>query len=330
MNAEKTGNMLQEKTKPHVLFMTEEEGIGAWYFPYNLWGSLEATGLATYECFHHDTFFKQNGQSGDIYLINQCRYNKPDLIVFRIFYFDGIHGPTPQTLLHLRRGLGIPLIGIYADSDLVHQSLLDSLAAEGIMSVMLDASSLYTQENQNRMVLSLWTPYDTRLFKDSSRNRDIDVCFVGTVEGSHPDREIMISALKKAGISVISAGSNLNKDKRIPLEQYIETLQRSKISLNFSKSNSGLFQVKGRVFETMLCGAMLLEQSGAETSRLFEEGKEYISFTSASDLISKISYYLAHGDERKSIAEAGKKAVQERYSPEKYWKTLFKKARILF
>ncbi len=311
--------------KPHVLFITEEEKFGAWYFPYNMWDSLDAAGLATTARFHHDAFFERYGYSGDEELIRQCKQRKPDIIVFRTFYFDGVRGPTTQTLLYLHHTLHIPMATFYPDSHLVDTSFLNSLAQEKIIAVMLDYSDLHAKHPATMLSFS---PYDTRRFKDTGRTRDIDVCFIGTIEGGHADRQVMIDALKRAGISVVTGGSNLDERKKIPLDQYIETLQRAKISLNFSKAGNDLPQLKGRVFETMFCGAMLFEQTGAATPRLFKEEKEYVSFNEVEDLVEKVRYYLAHDMERKAIASAGQKAALEKYNPAVFWNALFKKAGI--
>ena len=317
-----------EQKKPHVLFVVEEPSFGAWYFTYNMWGSLEPENIATHNRFHHDSFYTQHGKSGDEELIRQCAIKKPDLIVLRIFYFDGIKGPTPQTLLYLRRTLHIPMVIIYPDSDLVHESFIQNLSSLGIVSVMHD-SAVHKAKAPSGMVLPLWPPYDRRMFNDPHKKRDIDVSFIGTIEGSHKDRKEMIELVRSAGISVKTMGSNLEKDKKIPIEQYIDALQRTKISLNFSKSGSGLYQMKGRVIETMLCGAMLLEQQGTETSRLFKDNEDYISFTDADDLIKKIRYYLEHEEERQKIAESGNRTSLQKYSPKAFWEAIFKHVGIL-
>ena len=73
--------------------------------------------------------------------------------------------------------------------------------------------------------------------------------------------------------------------------EYQEIMGRAKIGLNFSESSVD-HQTKGRIFENMLSGAMLLESENHLTETLFTEGKDYVSFTTKEDLVEKIKFYL--------------------------------------
>ncbi len=66
-----------------------------------------------------------------------------------------------------------------------------------------------------------------------------------------------------------------------------------------------------RTFELPACKAFMLHWRTKEAMGFFEEEKEAEFFGSFDELRKKIDYYLEHKDERKKIAEAGHKKVQE-------------------
>jgi spore maturation protein CgeB len=70
----------------------------------------------------------------------------------------------------------------------------------------------------------------------------------------------------------------------------------------------GLFyQLKGRVFHAVGAGAMALNEYCPELEDFFDIGKEIITFEfgEVDDLKEKLSWYLAHDNEREKVARAG-------------------------
>ena len=78
-------------------------------------------------------------------------------------------------------------------------------------------------------------------------------------------------------------------------------------------------QLKARVFETMLSGALLLEERNDQTARYFEDGVDYVSFGSEQELVDKIRYYLKNDERRAAIAESGRRKLREKFSGRQFW-----------
>ena len=96
----------------------------------------------------------------------------------------------------------------------------------------------------------------------------------------------------------------------------------SKINLNISlrSIHSG---IPLRVLDIMACGGFVLSNRQPEIAEYFEDGVEIAIFSSLEECMDKIDYYLAHEDERKQIAAAGRKKVQEVLSYQKGLEKVF-------
>lgn len=80
----------------------------------------------------------------------------------------------------------------------------------------------------------------------------------------------------------------------------------SRINLNTAHLQD-VFGVNQRTFEIAGCGGFQLVPEQADLPNLFMPGQEVATYRDPADLAGKIRYYLAHGEERAAIAEAGQK-----------------------
>ncbi len=89
--------------------------------------------------------------------------------------------------------------------------------------------------------------------------------------------------------------------------------KNSRINLNITIPNiaSG---VPLRVFDILMSGGFLMTNDRAELHNLFEPGKDLVLFDGIPQLIEGAEYYLAHEEERKTIAEHGKDTVRRQHS----------------
>ena len=87
---------------------------------------------------------------------------------------------------------------------------------------------------------------------------------------------------------------------------------QSRINLNITLRSikSG---IPLRALDIMGCGGFLLSNYQEELAEYFIENEELVMFYSYEDCMEKINYYLSHEDERSEIAQAGRRAVKERF-----------------
>jgi len=149
--------------------------------------------------------------------------------------------------------------------------------------------------------------------------KDIDVAFLGQVDSYRDKRKEFIEYLMEQNISGYIA--TLNRDNQVSHIKYAEILGRAKIGINFSYSVDR-HQLKGRVYDTLHSGALLLETKNSQTSAFFKDGEDYISFTDKEDMIDKIRYYLSHDEEREKISRSGREKVLKLYNSQLFMKKI--------
>lgn len=89
--------------------------------------------------------------------------------------------------------------------------------------------------------------------------------------------------------------------------------RNSRINLCFTH-RSAVSGIPQQVYEIMACGGFVLMNFQQEISENFIIGEHLDIFTSESEMLEKIAYYLEHEEERARIAAAGRQAVREYHS----------------
>lgn len=99
------------------------------------------------------------------------------------------------------------------------------------------------------------------------------------------------------------------EDYGLHSEDYSKSFRAFKISLCFLRKIN-FDQQTTRSLEIPACGGFMMAERTDEHLSLFEEGKEAVFFTSNEELLEKCKYYLQHDEQRKTIAEAGRKRCE--------------------
>lgn len=148
-----------------------------------------------------------------------------------------------------------------------------------------------------------------------------DVAFFGQI-GSYRDyRSHFLEALKQVEcnsfLSINRVGTTTYS-----YSEMASVMSSSKIGVNFSSSVNGEKQLKGRVWETLLSGALLLEQENKQILEYFTPNLHFVFFDSPDALIAKVEYFLRNENERVRIAKAGQEHAHYLQSENKLFKRL--------
>lgn len=279
---------------------------------HNFVGSLEQLGVADIECIFFDEYFHAHGGGIDPYLMS--RLGGVD-VVFFTYLFHCPFNPAASTLFAIKNA-DVKVVCAWTDFCKVRVAEYEDAAT---LNLVIDSNTGHDDEK----FMSTFTPQDPRIYCDRGLVRDLDVSFVGSP--SKPERRMYLNRLQQESFFFSKETSLQHAGSTLSPEDYASVMQRSKISLNFSRAENNRKQFKGRALEVMHCNAMLLSDRNEEMDRYLTAGEDYVVFDHPEDLVDKCKYYLSHEEERLKIASTGHKKVIEKYNNKVFWTQLFKK-----
>jgi spore maturation protein CgeB len=167
------------------------------------------------------------------------------------------------------------------------------------------------------------------LINSEKNEYSYDVCFVGSGwKDLYPYRIRLLEGLTnfKLGIwgpgwETLSSMSPLKKivnGGQLRTAEWVKLFSTSKIVFH-SHFQDPLklvpnYQVNPRVFEALACGSFLLVDDQKDISYFFKNGEHLVIYKNINDLRAKVAYYLNNDDERKRIADSGRKEVLEKHT----------------
>ena len=191
-----------------------------------------------------------------------------------------------------------------------------SQTADLILTAELIETYRYEQFNYNAKNLPM--ALDKSLANETIINKDIDVSFIGRLD--RPYRKECVNFLIEKGIDVQLYGYG-SKNGILNHDEMINILKRSKIVLNFTSASMSVpffikqlniqrlcKVLKGRPYEGMICGALVISQESQDIKHLFTEDMIVVA-KDKDEFLEKINFYLKNEKERSRIAENGKKYV---------------------
>lgn len=107
-------------------------------------------------------------------------------------------------------------------------------------------------------------------------------------------------------------------------QKYADFMLQCKSVINMSKSGSEASrQVKGRVVETALSGACLLEDKGSVTSDWFIPGEDYIEYENKEHLLEIVNSLRDNDEKMFRCAENLHRKIVNNHSPKIIWSKIF-------
>tara|TARA_B100000315_G_scaffold1990_1_gene1794 strand:- start:6749 stop:7900 length:1152 start_codon:yes stop_codon:yes gene_type:complete len=290
---------------------------------YILDDSLKARG--DLELFYWDSGRRLIGNQAEFF--EKVLREQPDLVVFYCYASSLYTAPALSLIKKLKSKTGTKFIAIWEDTiynGFIENVIIPALPIFDLLVIndnpmfLLGCRELPVEQKDKILVFP--GAHSIKLFKPLEKT--IDVVFTGRIGGYRSQRKEYLLYLMECNIAgFISVFEN---NTFLSTEENYRILGKSKIGLNFSYGVDN-HQIKGRVWETMLSCAMLLESENPQTASLLEEGKDYVSFSSKEDMVDKIRYYLKNDADRVRIAENGRRKVIECYSHKIYWDKIMEK-----
>lgn len=152
-----------------------------------------------------------------------------------------------------------------------------------------------------------WLPHaaDPDYFRPFDLPEEYDVGFLGhTYPGSRDERRRLLDLLSSRHKTFFS------------YDRYFEEASRvyARCAMIFNRSSS-LGDLNQRPFETMACGRLCLtDRIGNGLTELFHDREHLVMYGSDEELLEVVDHYLHHPDERRRIAESGRREVLSRHT----------------
>ena len=293
---------------------------------HNIVGSLRNTGSADARLFFFDQYLLRTKRPPVLGFLRAVARHRPDMVFVMINAGRHLH-PSPLSLWLVSRLWHVPLVFCWFDFvSAAVRPLALRFSKLARASVVLDAPATVSADPALRKrFIPLWTPQDERTFRARSMERDVDVCFLGSRK-HYPDRIRVLDRVRTLGVRLLEGGGQ--RESYVAVDEYAALMARSKIVINFSREIGGSErdQNKGRVFEAMLCGAMVLEQRNAETAHWFTEGVDLACFGSEEEAVERILWYLAHPQELAAMAASGRARTIRQYDAAHFWESVIRAA----
>ena len=192
--------------------------------------------------------------------------------------------------------------------------------------LMFSAWPHYVQRFRNQGLQSeLWyLGFEPNILKRIKPAATSDVLFVGSLFRAHSNRIVFLERLAEElsfdwwgplqdTLAPESPLRDLYRGEAWGLDM-LNLLAGSKICLNYHIDEAGDWANNMRLFEATGVGTLLLTDQKKNLNELYQIGTEAIAFSSVDECIELVTHYLAHPNERKSIATSGQQATLAKHT----------------
>jgi hypothetical protein len=282
----------------------------------NLLGSLCSAGINV-QLLHYDEYLVTNNSPIDPFLVECVKSNKIDALAVSYYPYHDYRNVNLSTFYQVKE-LGVPVIFIWFD--FVHAHIRDlalQVSHAATLNVVVD-----TYQQPNDKFLPMWVPQDERIFFPGDI-KEHNISFVGSRNG-YGERHHYLNHLFKNGVHVTISGGQ--REHRLTIDEYADLLRKSKVSLNFPTKPDGCVQAKSRIYESMLCGALLMERTNDAITKWFTPMEHYVPFNNETDLLGAIEYYLKNDEARNEIVTKAFNKMKSDYNSFQWWNTVINKA----
>lgn len=165
-----------------------------------------------------------------------------------------------------------------------------------------------------------------------SIEEQFDLVFCGSWTPEHARRNSYLTGIASAPLFISNPGrlgyflagdgasmpaevASANRGARWGMKMY-QALKSGRINFNSSIDLAEKELTNMRMFEISAVGAFQIVERDATLAKYFEPGTELETFQSIPELLEKVDYYLANPEQRRAIADAGRRRCMRDHSME--------------
>lgn len=285
---------------------------------HNFYSSLNSTGLAQYKLFEYD-YQKEMGIDTDKSLIEMCKHNKFDVIIFANYSAEYYFKFSDATWSYLH-SLDIPMVITIGDYYPDRESY--NYLKHADLVIYCDTDEEIGKTGQlNYFYLA--HPLDPGIFYNSDLVRDTPIIFAGSA--SSVERIDLVKYLRSMNLPIKVRGGRIDaiwgRYHIASNTEYAIDQMRSKISICLTHEYRE-DRIVAHIHESMQCGCCTFINKAELVRRYFTPDVHYVEYTDKYDLADKLIYYMDNEDEAQEIANNGYNEVQK-YSVYNFYNDIF-------
>jgi hypothetical protein len=256
---------------------------------------------------------------------------RPDVVVYSSTW---PHENLSSDVLAAIRAMGVGVLGVLWDSWIEPSTAEAELLAACDVLVVCDSLHSYlrcraTGETLSpgcKVAFAAGQVFTDLLRPDPACAKIHDVTMLGSNEGQRVELVARLAEeLPKHGLSFNKAGGLVDSrrggfgltDAWVPWDEYVRIINRSHICL-CSPTDPTRLQIKGKIFDFQACGVMCLTDDNIETRRFIPPDAVAV-FTDVQDCVDQIRRHMSQPEERRRIAETGRRWLTENFDYRRFW-----------
>lgn len=166
----------------------------------------------------------------------------------------------------------------------------------------------------------LFSPFSQKIYYDSGAERCINCSFIGEIDNGYPQRRETVEMMKKRNVPFFTTGGD---SAPVTKDEMVDIYQHSKIVIDFAETAAGHYQLKGRVIEAMLCGAVVMTRRTAAIDCYLSPGEDYIPYENIQEIPDLVEFFLAAPEKLERIRKKGSETAVKIFNPVFFWEKVW-------
>lgn len=172
--------------------------------------------------------------------------------------------------------------------------------------------------------LTTLTPFDPSRYPEKPKpicERPIVFGYSGNLGGKGSIRKEMMDGMRALGLEIRPRDVTPGVDT---YASFIDFVCGCRFIANFPHTGTQRYMhVKGRVVETALAGAVLVDQRGSPANQWFQPGVDYLEYDDAKHARQIVDHYAARPEEAQLMADRLRSKVLSQHGPRQFWGRIF-------
>ncbi|MBI4664740.1 MAG: glycosyltransferase [Verrucomicrobia bacterium] len=258
---------------------------------------------------------------------------KPHLVILDDFF--ALSAPVPyvgrevfrNVLIAIRKQIGCKLVAFYLDPWSSESSCALEYASEFVDIVWHQNPVLAreTMKERPEKFFAAPIPYPEALFPASHGRKTINGAFLGSVVSYNYLRAIWCALIRGRRIPCqlfFASHAKTASPAGDTIQEYAAFLSRIRVMVNLNARTPRRKVVTGRVWESILSKALVLEEENEDLAHYFVPFVHYIPFRNVVELEAYLRFFEGHEAMRRRIVEEAYAWFQLCYSKERVWRGL--------